>query len=361
MDKDSTKERSGVEYTSVTGTPGMPGGPYAPGHSDGCSNQDQSFEEIAKEEAFKAFFGATGGVGGIPENIQDATKEGTTTNDMMVVFEAEIKKEMDLDSLVKKTKEAHNQFVNVETKANIACASRAYIAGKWLERTRKVYCLESKGWIKYANKTFPEISKSSRENYINVAFVPSAQKHFALGVERLAEFGSYLNSLSFDQKKNLGDDPITRLAEGKVDLDVPIAQNMAAINALSVNYKLEKRGILVTWDVLLMFYECGLTISSDDTKHLISLVDADKENTTAIDAYLQALIDNNGDREALLGEIKPDAKQLNTRIKNIDRQVIQLTEAITKILEDSEVKGGVDTSILDNLINTLSSLKKKLS
>jgi len=339
-----------------TGGPGLPTTIYY---------KEQSFEEVAEKEAYQAFFGATGGIGGIPENIQDATEEGKTTTDMLVVLEEKVEKETDLGRLVVNTKNAHSQYINVEGKANIACASHGYIAGKWLGKTRKVFCEENKGWIKFANETFPEISKSSREKYINVASVPSAEKYFKLGIDRLSELGSYRNSLSSDQRKNLGTDPISELAEGKVDLNKPIANNMVALNALTVNSKLEKNGIYASWDVLLSFYEGGLTIISEDTKHLTSIVKANKDkdkdnvNTVAIDAYLQALIDNNGDRSALLSDVKPDAKQLNTKIKSIDRQVLQLTESITKVLADKEVKGGIDTSILDDLIKKLSDLKEK--
>ena len=134
-----------------------------------------------------------------------------------------------------------------------------------------------------------------------------------------------------------------------------------------VNFKLEKKGIYASWDVLLSFYEGGLAINSDDTKHLTSLVNANKDNkdkdnvnTVDIDKYLKALIDNNGDRNALLGDVKPDAEKLNKKIKSIDHQVIQLTDSIEKILADKEVKGGIDTSILDDLIKKLSALKGKL-
>ena len=335
----------------AAGATGGTGGTGGPGNAP-------DYESVAKEEAFNAFFGATGGVGGIPDNIQGIASNGTTVEDMMKVFHSEIDKEMKLDNAIQKTKQAHADFVTVETNANIASASRAYIAGKWFERTRDIYLLamKKKGWIKFAQETFPEVKKSTRENHFNVASVPNAPEYFSLGVTRLAEFGSYLNSLDSEALENLGDDPIAELAKDKVDLSLPLAENMPAVDALAANYKLEKRGIIVSWDTLRKFYEEGLKIIGTDSKHLHDLVKEGKKKED-LDAYLDAVMEKEGDRNAVL---QKDAPKKKDQVRNIDAQVLELIQTFKGALK-KKPKGGVDPTLLNELRELIDTFEKENS
>ena len=354
----STGATGGTGGSGGFGNAVAAGGTGGTGGNGGPGSPKLSFEDVAKEEAFNAFFGATGGIGGIPDDIQAIANNGTTVEDMMKVFHSEINMEMDIDHAIQKTKEAHADFVTVETNANIASASRAYIAGKWFERTRDIYLLveKKKGWIKFAMKTFPEVKKSTRENHINVASVPSASKHFKFGVTRLAEFGSYLNSLDSEALESLGDDPITELAKGKVDLSLPLAENMSAVNALAANYKLEKRGIIVSWDTLHKFYEEGLTINSTDSKHLHDLVKEGKKKED-LDAYLESVMEKEGDRNAVL---QKDASKKEGQVRNIDAQVLELIQTFKGALK-KKLKGKVDPTLLNELRDLIDSYEKSNS
>ena len=113
-----------------TGSPGVPTTIY---------NKEQSFEEVAEQEAYQAFSGATGGTGGTggPGGTGSTggpggaggNQVGKTTEDMVVTLKEDVEKERDMGRLVENTKNAHSKYVIVEGKANIACASHGYIAG----------------------------------------------------------------------------------------------------------------------------------------------------------------------------------------------------------------------------------------
>lgn len=327
---------------------------------------DQDFELVADTTSFAAFVEANSHLEGQPKTEMEAIDQGLRTSDLVATFlensEAfrnEKGNKAKLDRLVKETKIAHTSNVVEVVKGNIGCAATAHMTGVMLRKTRNYYQheLEMKGWIKFAEETFPEIPKSTRENYVNVASVPSVEKHYVLGVERLAEFGSYLNSLDSEAKAALGPDPITELANKKgVNLEEPLAKNMPAVDAFTANYKLEKRGIPVGWEVLRDFYTAGLKLTGVDTKHMNDLVKAGNKQED-LDAYLEALIDNNGDRKPLL-KLEPQAKK-QAQATNIDNQMLELTKTVDNLLGQKKIKGPMDTAVLDALIDKLTSLKKK--
>lgn len=342
---------------------GNPGGPYVEAR---YCKADPDFELVADTTSFAAFVEANSHIEGQPKTEKEAMDLELRTSDLVRTFRENsdaFRKEEGSDAklacLVKETKIAHASNVTAMIKGNIGCAATAHMTGVMLRKTRNYYehDLEMKGWIKFAEETFKEISKSSRENYVNVASVPSVEKHYVLGVERLAEFGSYLNSLDSEAKAALGPDPITELANKKgVNLEEPLAKNMPAVDALTANYKLEKRDIPVSWEVLHDFYTAGLKLTGVDTKHMNDLV-KDGKKQEDLDAYLEALIDNNGDRKTLLN-LEPQAKK-QAQATNIDNQMLELTKTVDNLLGQKKIKGRMDTSVLDALIDKLTSLKKK--
>lgn len=329
---------------------------------------NSNLEAVADTTSFIAFADATSCEDETSVAIRKAEDQELKLDDLVVSFkgglEIEINGESDEERLarvVKSINDNHGKIAFIITKSNIACASYAYIAGKYLIEAKELFrevSGNSKGasWIRFAKDSFPEISKSSREKYINVASVPCAEKHFVLGVERLSEFGSYLNSLTEKQRAKLGTDPITKMAEQKINLSTPLAENMASIDAFTAFYTLKKRGVNVDWDTLIEVYESGQKILSVDAKHLKYMVEEGKDEKE-LNKYLRDLIKTNGERANLLG--LDSKKKKKTGTKNVDANVSALTKIVDDVLE-KEVAIGIDVFLVETLIEKLNTLKAKI-
>lgn len=349
MSTASKVERSGEEYISVTGGPGMPGG---------NSDQKSSFEEMVKQASYETMVSATGGIGGVPESAEEVHKE-YKYEDLLSTLKEEVPNIMQESILIEKVNEACAEYDDLFERTNAMVASKAYVAGTYLNQLQFVRTSRKKrDWVTYADKTFPKLKKTPRENRMNIANLPGVENHFTLGVERLAEFGRYYNKLDDKEHKLLGEDPIaTILGRHDVDMSLPIEENRIKIDAVLAHYDLAKNNVQVEPEVLEKFFKANQKITGADRKHMIAIA---KEDEDAPGKYLDAVRASGGDRSDLISEPSPDSKYVDTKIKNIDTQVAKLDKSLEEVFEKGGLEGKVDLEAIDTLIARLEKLRSTL-
>jgi hypothetical protein len=182
--------------------------------------------------------------------------------------------------------------------------------------------------------------------------------HFTLGVERLAEMARYYNKLTEKDQKLLGADPIASiLGKHNIDMTLPIDENRIKIDAVLAHYELAKKDVIVEPRVLVKFFQANHKITAADRKYMNSLA---KEDENAPAKYLQDVIAAGGDRSELISEPTPDSGYVDTKIKNIDTQVMKLDGSLKKVLESDNLEGDVDLKAIDELIKKLENLRSTL-
>ncbi|WP_415713222.1 hypothetical protein [Maridesulfovibrio sp.] len=327
-----------------------------------ASNSD--FEAVADTTSFMNLMVESVTHENLPDAVAEARSQGLIVSDLITKFLDDLdkgivgeNKEDHLNRLVVEIKGDDEKYKNVTFVSNIHRASIAYISGSKVKKAKELFEeIHGKGWIKFANEKFPKISKSTREKYINVATVFTPE-NASWGVERLNEFGSYVNSLNAKQKEELGHDPVSRLAENKVDISLPLAENMAAVDALAANARLLKHKVEIGWNALLDFYVAGHKINAVDTQHLKNMV-AEGKSQSDLDKYLKDLISNNCDRKKLLGIDTKKVKKVG--IPNVDASMAELTRVVEAVLHQ-KIDSGIDVSLVDTLIKKLFDLKVQIS
>jgi len=351
MENQNTNQRGGEEYTSITGGPGLPGG---------YSNSDNKsgFEKTLEESNFETLVSATGGIGGVPEDVEQ-TRNEYKYEDLLTKLKTEVPKIMDEGILIPKIEEANTKYNDVFEKTNAMVAMMAYTAGVYLNQLQFVRVARKlRDWGDFVKKTFPTLAKTARENRMNIASLPGVENHFILGVERLAEIARYYNKLTEKGQKLLGADPIASiLGKHNIDMTLPIDENRIKIDAVLAHYELGKKGMNVDSGVLVKFFQANHKITAADRKYMISLAKKD-ENAPA--KYLQDVIAAGGDRSDLISESTPDSGYVDTKIKNIDTQVMKLDGSLKKVLESDNLEGEVDLKAIDELIKKLENLRSTL-
>jgi|GEM_PF-4888249 len=351
MENQNMNQRGGEEYTSITGGPGLPGG---------YSNNDNKsgFEKTLEESNYEIMVSATGGSGGVPENVEEARKE-YSFEDLVATLEDELPKITDESLLVTKIKGFCADYDEVFEKSNIMVASIAYVIGKHLMRLKGLRMANGMtNWQEHVKRTFPKLGKTARENRMTIASIPSVVNHLKFGVERLAEFGRYYNKLTEKDQKLLGDDPIAAiLSKHDVDMTLPIEETRTKLDAVQAHLKLATQGVIVEPATLVKFLKAGHKITAADRKHMIAIA---KEDENAPAMYLKDVIAAGGDRDDLLGDPTPDAEFVDKKIKNIDTQVVKLDGTLKKVLEDDNLKGKVDLDAIGELIEKLEKLRSTI-
>lgn len=351
MENQNTNQRGGEEYTSITGGPGMPGG---------YSNNDNKsgFEKALEESNYETLVSATGGIGGVPEDAEQTRKE-YKYEDLLTKLKAEVPNIMDENFLIFKINEFNKKYNDVFEKTNAMVASRAYVAGTYLNQLQFVRVARKlRDWGEFAKKTFPTLAKTARENRMNIAALPGVENHFTLGVERLAELARYHNQLSEKEQNLLGADPIgSILAKHNIDMTLPIDENRNEIDAALAHYKLAGQDVIVEPAILEKFLKAGHKITAADRKHMIAIA---KEDENAPAMYLKDVIAAGGDRDDLLSDPTPDAEFVDKKIKNIDTQVVRLDGTLKKVFEDDNLKGKVDLDAIGELIEKLEKLRSTI-
>ena len=355
MNTASKVERGGEEYISVTGDPGMTGGPGMPG---GYSDQESSFEKMVKQASFETMVGATGVGGGKGDQIEEVRKE-YKYEDLIAKLKAEIPEIMDEGVLIPKINESCAEYDDLFEKTNAMVASKAYVAGMYLNQLQFVRTSRKKrDWGFFAAKTFPKLKKTPRENRMNIANLPGVEGYFTLGVERLAEFGRYYNNLTEKDQMLLGENPIgTILEKHKVNMSLPIDENRIKIDAVLAHYDLAKKNVQVEPEVLEKFFKANHKITTADRKHMITIA---KEEEDAPAKYLIEVIAAGGDRTELIGEAAPNSEYVDTKIKNLDTQVAKLDKSLEKVFEQGALDGKVNLEAIDKLIERLEKLRSTL-
>lgn len=345
----SKVERSGEEYMSVTGGPGMPGG---------YSDRESSFEEMVKKANYETLVSATGGIGGVPESAEEVRKE-YKYEDLLSTLKEEVPNIMQESILIEKVNEACAEYDDLFEKTNVIVAARAYVAGMYLNQLQFVRTARKlRDWGAFVKRTFPNLAKTPRENRMNIANLPGVENHFILGVERLAEFGRYYNQLSEKDQMLLGENPIAAILDKhKVDMSLPIDENRIKIDAVLAHYDLAKKDVQVEPKVLEKFFKATYKITAADRKHMIVIA---KEDDGAPAQYLKDVIAAGGDRTGLITEPAPNSEYVDTKIKNIDTQVTKLDKSLEKVFENGALEGKVNLEAIDSLIERLEKLRSTL-
>lgn len=242
-------------------------------------------------------------------------------------------------------------------KASKIVSAKAYVAGTYLNQLQFIRSREG-GWVRWANKTFPSLSKTARENRMNIANLPGVENHFALGVERLAEFARRYNRMTEEEQKRFEGDPIKKiLLKHNVNTSVSLEENRSKIDAILLHYDLTAKKIIVSLEILEKFLNAKLKITGADRKHMAVIA---KKDDKAPGKFLDAVRRAGGSREGLLFEAAPDSSSVDRRIKNIDTQVSKLGSSLKEAFKKEEFKGSVDLEAIDELIESLQKLRSTI-
>ncbi|WP_449246440.1 hypothetical protein [Desulfarculus baarsii] len=231
-------------------------------------------------------------------------------------------------------------------------------------------------WVAWARKNIPYLNKRTREKYMSIASIPMVEKHLHYGVERLAEFGTYLASLDGDAAKELGEDPLAKLVNDKLftlksENNSYQGDQKDRWDAILEVLKLERMNVIIPLEIMMDFLAMYNPLTGDEKKFLKNLAEANGKDAPV--EHIKDFIANKKPRNEFVPKPETSAPATATAtiengevatqvIPNIDGQLVSLSESIKPFLvEGVQMEGKVDAGMLDTLINDLTKLKARLN
>lgn len=314
-----------------SGATGDTGGTGGPGVQ---SNQALSFEEMIKKASYESLISATGGIGGIPDSPEEVRKNYSFEK-LVQGLKEDTPKVTNEEVLIAKVKQMYLEYETLFEETNSLVAAKAYAVGMFLNQLQAIRASrKQRDWTSWAEKTFPNLKKTRRENMMNIATLPAVEKHFSLGVERLAEFSRFYNNMDEKGKTLLGLDPIaTILNKNSVDMTLPVEENRVKIDAVLAHYELAKKKVVVSVNVLEDFFKAGHKITPADRKHMIEI---SKDNEEAPAKYLEEVIAAGGNRADVFGEVTFKEKAIS-RILHYETQFTKLIKSLEVGIKNEQI------------------------
>jgi hypothetical protein len=361
------KERGGSAYTSVTGTPGLPGGPRTSGTSEttphlslvkGNRQSPEALHEQVRNERINMFVGITGAAG--LSGTVEVNDKGEITSPISDEVEAvlnnlALKKidTMGADEL-KDLIIANNDAINTAlSDLDAHNGNRAYTVGKALLRVEYIQSSRNlkngfESWCE-ANLKATRLKKRTRQKYMEIARITDALDYLVLGIEKLADLVPAL-------KREEGLDPehpIRSFAERfKVDLKAcgDVEEMRFEIGLGVALAKLERNRITVSKEAVRKYLECGFEVTRKDIEAMKAATDSGGDPVK----YLERVIKNK-QRPRVAGT---DA---NKPPRNFQEQAQEIRDTVATLLKAPSVSKDIQIDRIDALIQDLEALKHRLS
>ena len=377
---------TGNVVCSAGGTGGPGGNPPRAGNpveALNFSNPDQTVDEFAQEVTFIGFVSETGGHGQIPTTAHEAREKGISAGEMRKEQDKAIEGISTVEQAITEVKARYAKFTIVEKKANSVMAFHALGMGRVFIRMRELHAkvVGHRDWISFANAQVPEVSKRSREKYVNIAALPGVEDHLAYGVEALAEFGSHYASLNQAEKAGLGENPIlTYLSRRQFSLDTPYEERKLHLDAVVQVKKLDRQGIFLSVELMERFLRSFSPLTKEERAYLKSLPGDPVSNAQK---YVEAFVSSGKTRDEFAPKQNTDqssqaSSSINHEVEaqgtetglppkpltipNLDVQVATLEQSLAAYLtpDSSELPGTVDVDALERVARQALELAQKL-
>ena len=331
-------------------------------------NESQSYEQFRAQlddEAVTIMHSATGGIGRIPDTLEEVKAKKITPVDFLDEIRTGEFKTLSLDDKYKKIVETNIGFQPVFAAAQRQLGIVALTLGEMATITQIQTCAEKgglKGWTRYRMERLdPHIHPSTLRGYMSAASLGDAVEHLELGIDRLVRIASIVKDchLEKDPKpiatvmKLLGDNI-------NVNSDMPMYEFKANCDAAIYRHRLNREGLEIPFQTLRMVCGSGIKIETADIDEMKHRKDAGMEPVE----YLLELVNEPENRNDLLTHKKPGSKEGSSkpraqRPKDINVAVQLLKETVIDIINLDSYETPVETDRIDALIAQLEILKKK--
>ena len=364
-----------VGRISVSPFGGQAGGPGQTGTSNPQSVETEepksmTFEELQAlvgEEATRTMVGGTGGVAGIPENMEAAKAEGFSPSDVLTTFRTGEFESLPLDEKVKTFIATNKRFMPAIANAQTIAATVAVVQGAMANTIKSEVCATQggpKAWTIFRRANFDQhIHPNTLKVYMDIGAMKNVDKYLGLGVDRLGKLGAQINSSELDV-----DDPIKYILE-KMDkscsVHMPVEDFKVRCDAAILNYRLQGKGLDFQFETLIAFCDCGIKVEKVDIDEMLH---RKGKKLNPVD-YLLALMAGQEDRTTLLthkklaednkGKGKAKVKEVTARIKDLNSAVQELDETIVDALLLTNIETPLEEARIDRLIGHLTALIEK--
>lgn len=395
---DSTKASQSPNVTSFTGGTGGPGSaahPHTISHeaiSKGADDAKQEpvgslvtttnpqvtvitpdekmsfaeYEKLYGPDAVSVMIGGTGGIGGFPKNPDEAKAKKIQASDILDEIHNGEFKDLSLEEKVTELVSTNRRVKPILANIQSQTASIGVMQGEMANIIKSEVCVTRGGpaaWPIFQRKYItPYISQSSLRKYMNAASIPNVAKYFALGIDRLGEFGAMIEASGLSKDS----DPIKtilHMADITISGDMPIVEFKNVCDAAVLRHRLEKNKLPVPFETVRAVCGCGLNIDKDDIAEMQYRKRMEQDPVQ----YLVSLMENPEDREDLLTHIKKDSEtgkrvrsSSKSRIKDINNSVQQWCETLVEINKLDKYETPIEVQRIEALIEQLETLKQKV-
>jgi len=324
------------------------------------------YEKLYGPDAVSVMIGGTGGIGGFPKNPDEAKAKKIQASDILDEIHNGEFKDLSLEEKVTELVSTNRRVKPILANIQSQTASIGVMQGEMANIIKSEVCVTRGGpaaWPIFQRKYItPYISQSSLRKYMNAASIPNVAKYFALGIDRLGEFGAMIEASGLSKDS----DPIKtilHMADITISGDMPIVEFKNVCDAAVLRHRLEKNKLPVPFETVRAVCGCGLNIDKDDIAEMQYRKKMEQDPVQ----YLVSLMENPEDREDLLTHIKKDSEtgkrvrsSSKSRIKDINNSVQQWCETLVEINKLDKYETPIEVQRIEALIEQLETLKQKV-
>lgn len=384
QNKNFQNEMNGSPTTGGTGGTGGLGGTPATGGTGGIGGPDDSrktgdgFDYLrgyAQESVRAVFHGSTGGVGGVPENIEELNKLEHVETRMKDVLSEEIAK-ANVDDLLTDVLKGYQTIERKKHEHHIDVVPHAIHLGMILDvlKERRV---EYKDWASWVDQNIVKplgIGLRTCQKYMAIAATPGVENYTEYGIDLLAKVGSSYLAMTPDEKQEIEGDAVGYFL-GKFKAEEHYEMRREHLKAVVLQKNLTSQNIDISIEVIKAYLEQGMTFSIELRKHLKTLT---REGEA--EQFIEMVMDTEGTWKSLLSEDEiPDAKNNaavqddndsaakaalaasgNVRIPRLKEQTVTFRDSIKAAMASKSYETEVTAEDIDALIADLFAYKQGL-
>ena len=364
---DDSKQLKAKDQTGGTGA--IPFIGEAHGHEFPASphlNESQSYDQFRSqfdEEVVAIMHGGTGGIGRIPETLEEVKAQKITPVDFLDEIRTGEFKNLPLDDKFKKIVETKDGFKPVIASAQSQMATVALTLGAMANITQIQTCAEKggpKGWTRFRMERLdPHIHPSTLKLYMNAASLNDAVEYLPMGIDRLGKIALAVKDCHLENEPK----PTRKFMEllgGDFSDNMPIEEFKDNCDAAILRFRLNRESLETPFQTLRMVCGAGIKIEKVD----IDEMKYRRDNNQDPVQYLLDLADEPENRQDLLthkhrGNKASTSNPRAQRPKDINVAVQQLKETVIDINKLDAFETPVEIDRIDALIAQLQILKQK--